>query len=341
MNRKGFINQVHIWYPPLLASVLYGIYVISTNFNSPENFSWIVLGKAILQFYCYLYFVTWIDRKLNQKVLSSSLRLTLTFFLGWFISLIIGTILYVILKQSLIILNNQNDSIGFYHLFINFLSVTVGYVLIYSMFLVTKALRQQLETQLKNVAYEKEKLRLKYEVLYNKLEPHFLFNNLNTLHSLIVSNDTAAEGFVISLSKVMRHSYQSQEKESVPVLEEVEIFNHYINILKERIGESLTYKEELNDIDQELLIPMTLPHLLENIVKHNEISNQRPITIKLKSSESGLELCNSLNKKSYTNGSGAGSLQTLEEIYRIKAGQEIQSMETNGEFCVYIPFLKL
>ncbi len=341
MNRKGLINQVQIWYPPLLATVLYGIYVTSTNFNSPENFSWIALTKSIIQFYCYVYFIGQVDRKLEQKEWRNQhLQLLFTFVLGWFISIVFGLLLYVILKQSLIIIYNQNDSIGFYHLFISVLSITVGYVLIFSMFMVTKSQRNQLETELKNVAYEKEQLQLKYELLYNKLEPHFLFNNLNTLHSLIVGKHDAAERFVMSLSKVMRHSFQSQQKSSVPFSDEVEIFKHYITMLKERVGDSLTFEEHTNASDQDHLIPMTLPHLLENIVKHNEISVEKPMSIVLRSSKNGLELRNSLNRKMHTTDHKQGSLSTLEEMYRIKAGTQIISTENGQEFVVNIPFLK-
>lgn len=340
INRRGLVNQVHIWYPALLASILYGIYVISTNFNSPEVFSWIVLTKTILQYYCYLYIVKWVDRRIDAKEWRNQyLKLLSVFILGWIISLIVGLVLYVILKQSLIIINNQNDSIGFYHILITILSITVGYVLIFSMFLVTKSQRQQLDSELKNVAFEREQLRLKYELLYNKLEPHFLFNNLNTLHSLIVANESSAEGFVMSLSKVMRHSFQSHEKESVPVLEEVEILRHYIKMLKERVGESLTFEEIIDVKEQRHLIPMTLTHLLENIVKHNEISTEKPMHISLKVSQGGVELRNTLNRKGRVKESSNGSLNTLEEMYRIKAGIELKSREVNGEFDVKIPFL--
>ncbi|WP_462252629.1 sensor histidine kinase [Ekhidna sp.] len=341
MGRKHFINQSHIWYPPLLASVLYGIYVISTNFNSPENFSWLALSKAIIQFYFYLYVTQKVDRWLQDRQWKGkSLTLVLNFMIAWILSLIFGMILYVILKQTLIIIDNQNDSIGFYHLFITFLSITVGYVLIFSMFLVTKSQQERLDVELKNVAFEREKLRLKYDVLYNKLEPHFLFNNLNTLHSLIASKDAAAESFVISLSKVMRHSLQSHEKSSVLLSEEVEVFNHYLTMLKERVGEALIYSTEIQSGEEERLVPMTLPHLLENIVKHNEISKSRPMLITIKKSDDGILISNTLNKKGNSISSSKGSLDTLKEMYRIKADKEIRTTISDGEFHIYIPFLK-
>ena len=337
--RTKSITQIHIWYPPLLASVLYGIYVISTNFNSPEVFSWIALSKAIIQFYCYLFFIRFIDRRLEATAWSNNLKLFLAFLFGWVISLVFGLIFYVMVKQLLIVLNNQNDSIGFYHLFINVLSITVGYVLIFSMYLVTKISQKQLEAELKQSTFEKEKLHLQYELLYNKLEPHFLFNNLNTLHSLIVEENKMAEGFVMSLSKVMRYSFQSQDRESVTVEEELDILDHYVSIMKERLGDSLSYRVESIKNRQRHIIPMTLPNLMENVIKHNETGSDNPLHIRVTESEQYLEVINNVNLKETQNGGGKNGLSTINEIYQIKTGKHVSYAEKEGFFKVKIPYL--
>lgn len=333
----NLIIRKNIWYPPLLATVLYGIYVISTNFNSPENFSWIALSKSIIQFYAYLYFIGFIDRRVDGWAFHKNLKLVITAVFGWIISMIFGLIFYVIVKQTLIVLHNQNDSIGFYHLLITSLSITVGYVLILSMHLVTKSSQQQLEAELKQAAFEKEQLQLRYELLYNKLEPHFLFNNLNTLHSLIVEENRAAEGFVMSLSKVMRYSFQSQDQDAIAVEEELKVFDHYISILKERLGEQLTYHVQGLPASK-LIVPMTLLNLLENVIKHNEIGIDRPILITIELGETSLQVANNVNPRS-TNDQGNSGLKTLKEIYRIRADKEVRYGLHEGVFKVQIPYL--
>ncbi len=333
----NLIIRKNIWYPPLLATVLYGIYVISTNFNSPENFSWIALSKSIIQFYAYLFFIGFIDKKVEGWDFNENLKLVITAVLGWVVSMIFGLIFYVIVKQTLIVLHNQNDSIGFYHLLITSLSITVGYVLILSMYWVTRSSRQQLEAELRQAAYEKEQLQLRYELLYNKLEPHFLFNNLNTLHSLIVEENKAAEGFVMSLSKVMRYSFQSQDQDAITVEEELKVFDHYISILNERLGDQLTYR--LNgQPNSRLIVPMTFLNLLENVIKHNEIGAGHPLLITIEFGENNLQVSNNVNPRT-TNDQGNSGLKTLKEIYRIKSGKEMSYALDQGVFKVQIPYL--
>ena len=334
-----FINRISLWYPPLLAAVLYGIYVVSTNFSSPENFSWIALIKAIFQFYGYLFFVAFTDDLLEKRnIQNSNVRLFLNFIIAWIISLVFGMVLYIIMKQSFIIIYNQNDSIGFSHIFITSLSITVGYVLIFSAYQVTKTSRQQLQSELKKAEYEKEKLHLHYELLYNKLEPHFLFNNLNTLHSLIVEKSASAEEFVMSLSKVMRYSFQSQEKESIALEDELEVFDRYMRILKERVGDSLSCEITKADDGQKQIIPMTLLNLLENVIKHNEIGPNNPVKILVNILPERLEVANNINPKRNQT-SGKEGLATITEIYRIKTNEKVVFSKDNGMFKVSIPYV--
>ena len=100
MKSNELNNRVYIWYPPVLASILYGIYVISTNFSSPENFSWIFLGKTIIQFYGYLLLIIVADRTLDKWLKpDASYKTLLTFFAAWILSLIAGLIFYLVVKQ--------------------------------------------------------------------------------------------------------------------------------------------------------------------------------------------------------------------------------------------------
>ena len=337
--KKTSQHSEFIWYPPLLGTILYGIYVLSTNFSEPENFSWIFLTKTIIQFYCYLFIIDYVDRWVNRKSYATGkIAAVLIFMIAWVLSIIIGLLLYIFLKQAFIIIYKQNDQIGIYHIMTTALSITVGYVLIYALHAVSKSSRKQLALELRKNEFEKEQLRLNYELMYNKLEPHFLFNNLNTLHSLIVNKNVAAESFVMSLSKVMRYSHQSQEKVAVSIDEEVEVFKHYMTIIKERVGDCLSYEIINKTQNPGLLIPMTLSNLLENIVKHNEISEQKPMHVKLMIDCEGIEISNTIHLK---NGSEfhQGGLHTLGEMYRIRTGSGIKTTSDKGVFKVKLNYI--
>lgn len=334
------LNRAYIWYPPLLATVLYGIYVTASNFSSPENFSWIFLFKSVIQFYCYLVFVHLSDRWLTRQVnLSKGLRLVSTFVCGWVLSLITGLLLYLLVKQSFIIYFDQADEIGLHHLVVTILSITVGYVLIFSVYLVNRSYNERLEAERKRMRFEQEKIKLQYELLYNKLEPHFLFNNLNTLHSLIVEKSPVAEEYVMSLSKVMRYSFQAQEQESVSLKEELEVFEHYMTILKERTGDCLNYRVHKSGNELKKIIPMTLPNLLENVIKHNEISQDKPMEISLELNSDHLLMSNTFNLKGKSTDTGTGGLRTLEEMYKLRTAESIEISVENGLFKVKIPYL--
>lgn len=333
-------NYVNLWYPPLLASVLYGIYVISTNFNSPENFSWIFLFQSIILFYGYLFIISRVDGLLEKKhAFEGKTKHFFNFIIGWVISLMFGVTVYIVIKQSFITIFHQNDSIGVYHILIIILNITVGFILIFSMYLVTKVSQQQINSELKKTEYEKDKLQLQYELLYNKLEPHFLFNNLNTLHSMIVEKNPLAEEYVMSLAKVMRYSFQSQENESVTIEKELEIFEHYMNILKERVGENLLYEEaNLND-GHKLIIPMTLLNLLENVIKHNEIGPDNPIKISINVFRDHIKMINNTSPKQNIKNDSKSGLNTISKMYKIKTGNRVSYFQENGYFIVEIPYL--
>ena len=177
-----------------------------------------------------------------------------------------------------------------------------------------------------------------YELLYNKLEPHFLFNNLNNVQRLIVEKSGMAEEFVMSLSKVMRYSFQSQENEFVALEEELEVFDHYVSILKERFGDGLFYEITKTVDDQKRIVPMTLLNLLENVIKHNEISAKHPVRISVNILPNNLEVVNNINPK-HAQMEGKDGLTTISQIHKIKTGENVTYSRDNGIFKVSIPYV--
>ena len=122
----------------------------------------------------------------------------------------------------------------------------------------------------------------KFESLKNQIDPHFLFNSLNVLSSLIEENPENAQQFTTSLSKVYRYVLEQKDKELVSVAEELAFAKTYMDLLKMRFENSLSYELPTENIDSEAkVVPLSLQLLLENAVKHNVISEQKPLCIEV------------------------------------------------------------
>ncbi len=120
----------------------------------------------------------------------------------------------------------------------------------------------------------------KFESLKNQIDPHFLFNSLNVLSSLIEENPENAQKFTTSLSKIYRYVLEQKDKELVTVAEELAFAKTYMNLLKMRFEDSITYEvpENFNDEDAKV-VPLSLQLLLENTIKHNIVSEKKPLHI--------------------------------------------------------------
>ena len=187
-----------------------------------------------------------------------------------------------------------------------------------------------------------ENLMTRYEVLKNQMNPHFLFNSLNTLQSLIEVDKEKAKDYVQELSKVLRYSLQNQEVVSLE--EELSLANSFCKLMEIRYGENL----KINfDIDNRLLndeiIPLSLQVLIENAIKHNVISDKQPLTINISSYYENRKIivCNKIQSKIDSNrGNGIG-LANLSERYRLKWNTDIEILNNNVEFCVLIKLNKI
>lgn len=168
-----------------------------------------------------------------------------------------------------------------------------------------------------------------------------LFNSLNTLRSLVRENQDRAQDYIQELSHVLRYTLQGNESQCVTLREEMDFVSAYIFLLKMRFEDNLRFEINITHNSEEYLLPpMSIQMLIENAVKHNEISNRRPLTITIATdSEEGLLVSNPLQSKlTATTGTGIG-LVNLDKRYRLLFRQEIQITEDRN-FTVRIPLIR-
>ena len=187
-----------------------------------------------------------------------------------------------------------------------------------------------------------ENLMTRYDVLKNQMNPHFLFNSLNTLQSLIDIDKEKAKDYVQELSKVLRYSLQNQEV--VTLEEEIRLANSFCNLMEIRYGENLKINFEINDaMLSDEIIPLSLQVLIENAIKHNVISDKQPLVINITSNleKRKLIICNKIQPKiDKSSGNGIG-LANLSERYRLKWNTDIEIFNNNVDFCVAIKLNKI
>ncbi len=180
----------------------------------------------------------------------------------------------------------------------------------------------------------------KYESLKNQIDPHFLFNSLNVLSSLIEENPENAQRFTTSLSKVYRYVLEQKDKDLVSVEEELSFAKTYMNLLKMRFENSLTYEIPTEQLNPEAkVVPLSLQLLLENTVKHNVVSEQKPLHIKIYIENGFLVIENNLQKKEVLQDRKGVGLQNIVDRYAIisKKKMIVEQLETN--FKVKLPIL--
>ena len=207
----------------------------------------------------------------------------------------------------------------------------------------------QLAWQLNQAHYQKvvDNERFKTEiteanlaVLTHQLDPHFLFNNFNTLYYLIDEDQSLAKQFLKNLSNIYRHLLQRQHENQIPALEEYGIAQQYWSILQERYADALIIENqvEVRHLEEKRLPPLVLQQLLENAVKHNQVDPQQALRIALHSTERSITVTNNINAKAPTSSTGIG-LPNLIARYGHLSDQEVKISQTEESFSVTIPLL--
>ena len=180
----------------------------------------------------------------------------------------------------------------------------------------------------------------RFESLKNQIDPHFLFNSLNVLSSLIEENPDNAQKFTTSLSKIYRYVLEQKDKELVSLSEELSFARIYMNLLKMRFENSISYELPENlDNPEAKVVPLSLQLLLENTIKHNVVSEQKPLHIKIYSEDNYLIVENNLQKKEVLQDRKGVGLQNIVNRYALISERKVLIEENHQYFKIKIPIL--
>ena len=263
---------------------------------------------------------------------------------------IIGTLLYTIpvvlaIDYVVFIIINDNDVAYFFsgnflwvHLFYIILSLGISTFLHARGFMKNWKAAMTQETTKQEIVAKTE--TAKFESLKNQLDPHFLFNSLNVLTSLIGENPNQAEKFTTKLSKVYRYVLEQRNKDLVPIQEELQFAKTYMQLLGMRFEDAIQFNIPDNVSDGDLkMVPLSLQLLLENAVKHNVVSSSKPLIISIYEENNHLIIENNINPKEAIGKSTKVGLQNIADRYGLITDRPVKIENNNTTFKVSLPLL--
>lgn len=217
------------------------------------------------------------------------------------------------------------------------LFINIVITLAFQLFGTYKALQEQKVTEQKIIAGT---ATAKFDALKNQLDPHFLFNSLNVLTSLIEEDTVAAQKFTTSLSKVYRYVLEQKNKDVVSLAEELRFAEIYMSLLQMRFENSvfLETPDEIHNPEAKI-VPLSLQLLLENTVKHNVATEAKPLKIKIFEKEGFLYVTNNLQPKAIMKTESGVGLSNISQRYEMLTKRPFSVEKTTDEFIAKLPVL--
>lgn len=282
--------------------------------------------------------MTWIIMVLERRIpwLKSPIKrmiyqvLGLTVFFG--VLIFFGIFLWARLAESLsfrMIMAEALPSLKVAFTFM-FLSLLIGNAVLFFKNWKKSAIQQE--------ELKRAHLALQYQSLKDQVRPHFLFNSLSSLATLINTDSEKATQFVHKLSDVYRYVLEQRENELVPLKDDLKFMEDYIFLQKIRFGENLRVETKLDQDLNRLVIPLSLQMLVENAIKHNEISKDHPLLIAITSTGSGHVIVkNNLQRREVSEPSLGSGLENLRKQIGYFSNDSLLVQEEADAFIVRIP----
>lgn len=292
----------------------------------------IALGNGFINDYLSRRF-SWVDHTRKRTIL------------GVIGAILVNVILVFVLNYINFIIYQKQDFSKFFSGemgFFNWFSINIA--LLISAILHAKGFIEEWKKSSRKEVVEQKLIaksaNAQFESLKNQLDPHFLFNSLNVLSSLIDENPNQAQRFTASMSKIYRYVLEQKDKELVTVAEEIEFAKTYCNLLKTRFEDSVSFEFKVNETDlKSYVVPLSLQLLLENCIKHNFATSTKPLHIKIYSENGFLFIENNLQEREQMKESAGIGLSNIVQRYSLLTKQNVFIEKSEDFFKVKIPML--
>ncbi len=193
----------------------------------------------------------------------------------------------------------------------------------------------------KNEELKRENLLAKYEALKNQVNPHFLFNSLNTLSGVVEQKPELSTAFIKKLSDIYRYVLEQSDQEIVPLHDEMKFVEDYIFLLKMRFGDALIFNMNLPENTNTHVVPLGIQMLVENAIKHNIISDEMPLKIEVGIEDDFIVLKNNIQIKStIVSEKKPQGLENLKNRYAYLSHIPIEIIKSGSNFIVKLPIIE-
>jgi sensor histidine kinase YesM len=218
---------------------------------------------------------------------------------------------------------------------------TIFFTLIITMFMTGRSfLLNWRQTAVDAEKLKRESTLAQYESLKNQVNPHFLFNSLNVLTNLVYEDQGKAVKFIKQLSEVYRYVLDSRDKEVVDLSEELMFLNSYSYLQQIRFGDKLRMDVHVNGASGKIP-PLALQLLVENAIKHNEISEDHPLTISIQADRDFLIVSNTIRKKGFQQDTSSGiGLINIQKRYEFLTSTQVEIQSSQNTFTVKLPLIQ-
>jgi two-component system LytT family sensor kinase len=268
------------------------------------------------------------DRELKRVLISLGLVTIFTFIFGP----LLGSVLYFIPGIGV-------EEMSFFETMVGSLSTTYIIIGIYEVFYFYQKWKQAL---LEQERFKRLAVQSQLDGLKSQVNPHFLFNCLNTLSTIIPESPERSVNFVQKLAKVYRYILEIRDRELISLEEELAFLQNYVFLLKERFEDNLTVEINVPSASyRQQLMPLSLQMLVENAIKHNIISDQHPLHIRIELQENNLVVSNDLQLKTNKLPSTRLGLKNIRDRYRFFTDREVDVISDQQHFLVKLPLLEI
>lgn len=339
MNQKKPLSHIVF----LLFSLLFAVAsaVLGKLDLSVTNIS-IAFILIFFQIEVFIYFGSILFSKVNFDQSPGVITRIVLLRFAVFVSLCLAAamLLYLMLEYALGISKGTSLSgvihdffhVGFRGWFKSTISGLSGGALIFVILLWQTSLRREQKLREENLIFQNQTLR-------NQVNPHFLFNSLNTLSGLIPEHPDSAERFILKLSSIYRYILENSSRDTVPLKAELDFISDYYFLHAIRDDGKIILTADVQEAEKFQILPVSLQILVENAIKHNIATRENPLVISIVISGQMMIVRNNLQKMNVKVKSTGIGLNNLKERVRLSTGRNLIVEETDSEFIVKIPLI--
>ena len=300
--------------------------------TAKTRFTYMALSVFVTSLFLFQYNFYWKNKIIKQKKPGIAWSLDL---LTNILLILLFTVLFLAIMSRLF----QIEPIRAYFTLYLFRNVATGFVVMIVVYIYNLIEKSKLD-KIRILTLANEKSETELAVLKSQIDPHFLFNALNSLTGLIREDAREAIQFVNHLSETFRYTLEHRQQKMVTLQEELNFLKSYMFMMKARFGDGLRMETEIKETHRDKKLPQfALQLLVENAIKHNTISQSKPLTVSILSDDAKLLVSNNLQpRRQSVQGYGIG-LANLAQRYQLLEGRDIEVQKTKDKFQVNRPLL--